>query len=570
MKTIHIAITAIASVLLFSLTLNAKEPAPSNATEVIEHYLKMPFPQKDQHDLNHQNRHAILRQLINYPDQAIPALTKILPTLKDARQRKELTEFLRYFPTQPSADLACKMLKDTDDIVRSQAIGVLRLMARRTDRIGPQRTIRPRPLVKINPAEKEKNIRQQLANKAKGKSTPPKKDSPKLYDEFPPQVDGLVPHLIEAANDTSFQNRIFALYALADTRDPPAVVTIRKCLKDPHEKVRINAACFLTEYNDNASLPELKRAVIWLNKTKPTDQFDYYWTAEKVLASLERITKKSFGEIPMNPGLHSHSGQADKSAVQYQYLIKRWANYFQDQETQPSKSVKTDEEVRLEKLEIRLREQLATGWTPPWKSLNIPFTYEQINKMPTKELGVRLWATGLYARESLIFDHPNTAMKRLEVFHKGYTELFNRPDLWEAIVAGITVSSTQLSPSKPDKENLNRIMALTSISDTYEYPPVKRNIAGHEKELINAHIRALSKIKTFVEEMSGSTPSCISPRVAIRLCESALVLAKNYAPIKADSAGKKMSQFKWPKENFSKAIPGYIDQSVSALNRLVG
>jgi hypothetical protein len=380
---------AIVSILFSSLTLNAKDPPKSTPTQIIEKYLQIPYPEQDSHGKYRTKRLDALRALKKHPDQAIHALKKALPTVKDPRHREELIESLRYFPTRQSADLACDMLKDSNQEVRGQAIQVLRLMARRIDCIGPQRTIRPRPVVKIDPADKEKNIRQRLANKAKGISTP-KTSTPEVVFEFPPQVTGLVPHLIEAANDTHYQNRIFALYALADTCDPKAVIAMQKRLKDPHEKVRLTAACLLTEYKDKNSIPELEKTLIRLSKTKPTDQFDYYWTAARVIPALERITKKSFGQAPMVPGFLSDHRQIKKNQAQYNELIKKWAKYFQDQKKDPLKTVKTKEELLLEKVERHFRKSLASGWTPPWKKLEIPFTDEQIKKMPTKELGTRL------------------------------------------------------------------------------------------------------------------------------------------------------------------------------------
>jgi hypothetical protein len=134
-------------------------------------------------------------------------------------------------------------------------------------------------------------------------------------------------------------------------------------------------------------------------------------------------------------------------------------------------------------------------------------------------------------------------MKRLEVFYKGYAEFFSRPNLWEAMAAALTDSATQLNLSKTDKENLNYVMVLNTIPDAYNYPPIKRSIAGHEKQLIQAHISALLKIKTFVEKQANSTASKTSPPASIRLVESALTLANNYIPAKAEAARKKISKF---------------------------
>ena len=189
-----------------------------------------------------------------------------------------------------SAELLCKLLNDPDEQVRRQAISDLRMMARRTDRMGGKRIERG--------------------------------------SEFAPQVEGLVPYLISAANDEVELNRICALYALADTRDPLAVSELRNRLKDPSENVRFHAACFLTEYQDALGLPEMRDALARLLRTDPVDDFTYYFEAEMLLASFERIIGKSFGEIPLNPSLCSDTREIPLIEERYDTLLDTWAEWW--------------------------------------------------------------------------------------------------------------------------------------------------------------------------------------------------------------------------------------------------
>ena len=238
------------------------------------------------------------------------------------------------------------------------------------------------------------------------------------------------------------------------------------------------------------------------------------------------------------------------------------------------KQIDEDEEVRLARFERNLRRQLNSGWKPPWKDYELQVTEDEIRKMPTKELGVRLWATGVHARKLLLFDHPNSALRRLEVCYKGYAELFNRPDLWEAIVAGINTCSSQLSASKSDRKNRTLVMSLTTLPEMYGYPPIRKRLAGHEKELIKAHMAALLRVKAFVVAVSsrGSsrTAALITPRTAINLWKCALALGEHLSPTQATSARRQpMSRFKWRKGHTDEDIPRYIDQAVIELRRFV-
>ena len=227
--------------------------------------------------------------------------------------------------------------------------------------------------------------------------------------------------------------------------------------------------------------------------------------------------------------------------------------------------VEKNEDVRLAQFELRLRQQMASGWKPPWRGLDVQLTDDELRTLSTTELAVRLWATGIHARELIAFDRASFAMKRLEVCYRGFSELFNRPDLLDAIIAGIGMSS-HLSPDRPDRDNLNLVMALTAVPQMYEYRPIRNTIVGHEQEVIDAHILALANIKTFVIAMSKrNTAAMITPRSAIVLSNAALALAERISPMEAQAARESLSHFPWKAANEVDDIARYIDQSVGIL-----
>jgi hypothetical protein len=236
-----------------------------------------------------------------------------------------------------------------------------------------------------------------------------------------------------------------------------------------------------------------------------------------------------------------------------------------------TKTADKAEEMRLAKFELELRLQLASG-RKIWGE-ELTQTEEEIRKMPTRELGLRLWATGLHAREFMTFDHPNYAMKRMEVFYKGWAELFQRPNVWEAMIGGIETLSSQLDTTKSDRENLEFAMALMTLPETYGYPPIRRSLIGHEKELIQAHVAALLKIKEFVLAVSGRgtsrTAALMTPRTAIILSQTAVALGKSLSPALALSARESLSQFPWSEGYTSEDIPRYVDQAVLKLRGII-
>ncbi len=86
-----------------------------------------------------------------------------------------------------------------------------------------------------------------------------------------------------------------------------------------------------------------------LQKTGPkNDSFDYWLNQEMLLASLERITGKSFGDIPMNPTLCSFdNGEVER----YRDLLDAWSqwwswqpiDYQRNRTRTPIKTIESDE-----------------------------------------------------------------------------------------------------------------------------------------------------------------------------------------------------------------------------------
>jgi len=277
----------LASLLLLSPLIAAEKI--DSAALVIERYQQMTIPPGNPFGKDRDDRLQILQQLKQTPDQSVSAIAAALPNLNDPLQRAELAEALRWFPNPQSAALLAKLLNDPDQKVRGNAIHALRMMARRVDRSGGSRTQRSGP--------------------------------------FPPKVDGLVPHLIAAASDKTDVNRVVAAYALADTLDPAAVPQLRKLLDDEAWTVRFHAACLLTEFADASGLMVLRNALTHLLDPANQETSGSLHT-EMLLNSMQRITGKSFGPIPMDPGLMSDTRQAAAATKQHQFLMQTWAQWW--------------------------------------------------------------------------------------------------------------------------------------------------------------------------------------------------------------------------------------------------
>jgi len=304
-----------AFVLMFGLAFSlhaVQEKGVSEVETIFERYLETPHPKgpskTDAYDpvvdaeINgaRQARLSILAELKAFPKEAVRAARRVLFEQASPKQRYEIVGMLgAYIQTRDCAELLHDVIQDVrepkgtlyEELVRISAVGGLRRMGRRTARSGGKR-IRRGP-------------------------------------DFEPKVRGLVPYMISAANDKAERVRISVLYALAGSREPAAVAELRNRLKDRSEKVRLRAACFLTEYQDAAGLSEMRKALDRLRKTEKIeleDDFSHYGRIEMLLASFERITGKSFGEIPLNPTLSSISPYRGRE--RYQELLDTWHTWW--------------------------------------------------------------------------------------------------------------------------------------------------------------------------------------------------------------------------------------------------
>jgi len=293
----------------------AQEKGVSEVETTFKRYLETPHPKgpsrTDAYDpevdakINEarQARLSILAELKEFPKESVLAARRVLFEQAGPKQRYEIVGMLGdYIHTRDCAELLHDVIQDVrkprdehgalyEELVRRSAVYGLRMMGRRTDRSG-------------------------------GKRIPTGPD-------FEPKVRGLVPYMISAANDKEERVRVSALYALADTRDLAAVAELRNRLKDRSEKVRLYAACFLTEYQNAAGLSEMRKALFRLKMTEKIElegDFSRYGRIEMLLASFERITGKSFGQIPPNPTLSSilDSGKRER----YQELLDTWHNWW--------------------------------------------------------------------------------------------------------------------------------------------------------------------------------------------------------------------------------------------------
>lgn len=233
-----------------------------------------------------------------------------------------------------------------------------------------------------------------------------------------------------------------------------------------------------------------------------------------------------------------------------------------------------NEEKRLDSLERDLRQSVASGWRPPWSGLEIKMTDEQIASLPTEALAKACFASGLPARTSLLYDNPNASFRRLEVLYRGFGELFSRDDAWKIPIGVIDLYAADLDSHDQTGSNVNAIMGLTTLPELYGYPKVRKQIAGHEKEIIAAHIRSLERISVYLASMPASHQddapapffSVTAPVVLVRW---ALVLGRDVSAEQYDAAHAALSQYKWLQDESPQHAKPLVDRAIEELKPFV-
>jgi hypothetical protein len=278
------------ALILTSVAAGATPGGECTAIQILDYYFSLPCPDPDPMGEGRGERLDVLRQLWKRPEESAAAIAEVLPQVEVRVHRLELIETLGRLPTQQSADILIPLLDDPDGAVRVQALKGLRLLASRIRRAGVVNVSRE--------------------------------------PEFPPAVEGLLPYLIEAANDKNDGFRSLALWALADTREPEAADEIRRHLQDSNPGIRFRAACFLAEFGDDSGLPELRLALERLSREDGKSAGAYHFEAEHLFASFQRITGESMGGIPMNPMLSSSFATMEGLEERYDEMLQAWVDWW--------------------------------------------------------------------------------------------------------------------------------------------------------------------------------------------------------------------------------------------------
>jgi hypothetical protein len=155
--------------------------------------------------------------------------------------------------------------------------------------------------------------------------------------------------------------------------------------------------------------------------------------------------------------------------------------------------------------------------------------------------------------------------------------LFARPDFWQVMLKIIDVSSSELDPEADFNDNARILLGLERITKVYGYPAIRKQIQGHERQFIAAHITALERISVFYKGVAakdivaGANYNYLkfasSPKA---LVNSALLMGDQVNAAQAKAARQSLLALQ-PDDSQLAAREGllrFIDQGITELRRL--
>jgi hypothetical protein len=120
-------------------------------------------------------------------------------------------------------------------------------------------------------------------------------------------------------------------------------------------------------------------------------------------------------------------------------------------------------------------------------------------RMDTPSLVRECFSRSTLGHETAIFDDPLMGLIRLQVFHDGFQELFSRRDFWQGIMVYLDDVAKALKPDIAYDQLVMHSINLNGIVYLFEMDSFADQIAGHEQEYLDAHLRLIHAFISFID-----------------------------------------------------------------------
>ncbi len=186
----------------------------------------------------------------------------------------------------------------------------------------------------------------------------------------------------------------------------------------------------------------------------------------------------------------------------------------------------------------------------------------------TVALAKKCFSDAIFSIEMGIFaTHEEIAFMRLRVSHKGFAELFERPDMWKGIFAVYEMLYSKIDPKSELRGIVQASTGLDSLENLYFFPPFNAQVKGREQIFLNANLEALKRYKQFVKNFdqykgAARIPFYSSPASVAKV---ALMLHERLNPQKYNEILPELSALRFSREQKMEDIERYLNFVIPAI-----
>jgi hypothetical protein len=204
-----------------------------------------------------------------------------------------------------------------------------------------------------------------------------------------------------------------------------------------------------------------------------------------------------------------------------------------------------------------------------WGSEKWMRTKDYYKGLTTVQLARECFSRGIFASEMMAFA-PNSefAFARLEIMHKGFTELFDRKDLSNGILAVYEYLAAKIVPRNSLEEVVQASLEIAALAEFYShFTPFREQVKGREKAFLDANIMVLRKFTYYIDNFDPEKVGTIIPfyRSPSVVANVALMLKKQVEPVAYARIITEISEVRFSRQQGIDEVGAYLDMLLKVL-----
>jgi hypothetical protein len=209
------------------------------------------------------------------------------------------------------------------------------------------------------------------------------------------------------------------------------------------------------------------------------------------------------------------------------------------------------------------------GVLPRWAQPDRMKPPEYYAALDTTALADACFEGGLFGNVMLLYKR-EASLENLRIFHNGFAELLQRPDMWKGILQLYDKLGAKIDPQADPRQIVDASLQLDEMRNLITLPPLKDQVKGKEDQFLAAQVRVLQRFKryldTFEPREGWQTPGFF--REPCSVAQVALLLAKQVDPQGYDKIIPALMDVRWSREQHTVDLRKFIDLVLDGLSRI--